>query len=434
LTNAKKPLPVDRIIVEALIHFDRDAPSTDEEVAKLRAESNKRYSSSEGTVCGADPSVSQANTNLPPERIGKAKILDNNYNRKVIGREEALQIELARTLDSSDQTSPSRLTISPHRNDATRPGTGYSGSFHDGIPETLQQLPKGLKRSDPDVSRILNQSHERQKGVKGVMNRTLSVVGLGPKDKRLAEFIHERDIRFLVDNGSSMQEYWDDSITLLEVLFAKVQNLDKDGVDLGFTRSFPEPIKGIKQWPNIERAMEGADPRKVTEEMPTDMCHHLGEIFHDYLVSVKQKKTPKRMTLIIITDGKWAGSEEDTNVEKKIVDFMKLLPERVEGAKMVDRWFTIQFISIGLDPRGYAKMQALDDNLKKRYEIPDVVDHEPVESKNFDKMLIGSISTTEDNTMSELTSPKSEAFSEGTASFSRSRSTSQISNQNRHPP
>ncbi|KAI0379192.1 hypothetical protein F5Y04DRAFT_259958 [Hypomontagnella monticulosa] len=200
------------------------------------------------------------------------------------------------------------------------------------------------------------------------------------RDNYLKNFLVNRDIMFLVDNDTAMYPYWDSMTTVLETLVAKVDSLDKNGLDLEFTVGDDYKTynaRGNKLLPKFEAAKQEALSRRYHIE--TDMAKNLNRIFDKYLLD-----TRREMTLIVLTDGDWRGTLESRDVERAIADFLKkpALTQRLQK-----RWFTIQFIAFGPDVPDILKH--LDDDIGKEYHIPDVVDVEHVSGDVY-KMILGS--------------------------------------------
>ncbi|KAI0128203.1 hypothetical protein F4776DRAFT_199282 [Hypoxylon sp. NC0597] len=216
-------------------------------------------------------------------------------------------------------------------------------------------------------------------------------------DDYLKNFLVGRDIMFLVDNDTSMNQFWELMTVVLEVLVPNVEAFDKDGLDLEFTIGKGHNVSktsGSKLMTKFKAAKQEALSRKHLFE--TDMTGTLTRIFDKYL-----RGTMGETTLIILTNGVWGGTLDVTSVEKAIANFLKK-PGLVE--KLAERWFTIQFISFGNETSGI--LTHLDDEIGKKYSIPDVIDTEPVSGRVY-KMILGSIVDTWDKSPSpiSLTTP-----------------------------
>ncbi|KAI0868367.1 hypothetical protein GGS24DRAFT_513523 [Hypoxylon argillaceum] len=193
------------------------------------------------------------------------------------------------------------------------------------------------------------------------------------EDPYLSNFIKDRDIKFIVDNGTSMRERFDHAKETLLVLAEKVAALDEDGVDLLFT--FADKKLGCENerdpWMKFNKAMTRASERILTDPqrpLDTDMARTLGEIFQKYEKSGTEYE---------------GGSIQPNEVEQKIAQFFRR-PKRT--GNLEDRPFTIQFVSFG--DSATDRFNALDDDMQRNYGIPDVIDHEPC-TGDPNKMILG---------------------------------------------
>ena len=187
--------------------------------------------------------------------------------------------------------------------------------------------------------------------------------------------------KFVVDNAETMKEFWDETQFLLETLVMKCKGIDKNGMDLMFTTG-NVMVENSDNVTRFSEAMENenAMPRK---DRRTNMSSVLGSIFMDYLNELDDLKEPKGkrkpglfrlkskekrvkdVTLLVLTDGIWAGNPRyphKDEVDNAIVSFVKELQRRTGSVK--PRGFSISFIQLGEDPNATAHLQHLDDDLK----------------------------------------------------------------------
>ena len=165
-----------------------------------------------------------------------------------------------------------------------------------------------------------------------------------------------------------MTRHWPIATYTAETLAMKVANLDEDGVDYVFTSGGQKnDIKTAKRsnaGQTIRKAMTDADPEAFLEagmQPLTDMGNTLHAVFNHYM----QEGKMKTITLLVFTDGVWRDTE-DKVVETKIKEFAGKFQKR---ANTSEGRFSIQFISFGRDAKGIARLQYLDDDLGKDYEI-----------------------------------------------------------------
>jgi hypothetical protein len=97
----------------------------------------------------------------------------------------------------------------------------------------------------------------------------------------------------------------------------------------------------------------------------TDMSQVLKKEFDEYR-SRSEPTHPNPKTLLVITDGIWSDMEDDTKVDDLLVKFITEI--KMRWPAIPDRHFTIQFIRIGNDEKAIARLNRLDDDLKKVYE------------------------------------------------------------------
>jgi len=257
----------------------------------------------------------------------------------------------------------------------------------------LERLPRKRQPDKPEnvwQARGSLRRQEKEAQLFGVRTR----VGA---DKKLLEYYHDRDIvswewaslkfwphvlrfiqKYVVDNAETMQEFWDETKFLLETLVMKCKGIDKNGMDLMFTAG-NVMVENSDNVNKFSEAMENeyAIPRKHRK---TNMSSVLGCIFRDYLNELDNLKEPKGkkkqglfrskskekrvkdVTLLVLTDGIWAGNPRRDEVDNTIINFVKELQRRTGSVN--PRGFSISFIQLGEDPNATAHLQHLDDDLK----------------------------------------------------------------------
>ena len=162
-----------------------------------------------------------------------------------------------------------------------------------------------------------------------------------------------------------MKPHWFRAKYLLETLVLKAAGQDDNGMDLSFTLGEDKlENKGAdsSQW---GKKMQNARP---TVNSHTNMSTSLGDILHQYLKEARQAKgygsiNHKRLTLIVLTDGIWAGNVSNREaVDDLIVRFVKEL-EKITGDLRV-RPVSIEFVQFGDDPEATYHLRRLDNDLK----------------------------------------------------------------------
>lgn len=162
-----------------------------------------------------------------------------------------------------------------------------------------------------------------------------------------------------------MRKFWYQAIYLLETLVMKAAGQDDNGMDLSFTAG-PVRVDNKKSKSDFTKAMR--DPKAVpAADMHTDMRKSLGDIFANYLGKLKNRNRShyvevKDLTLIVLTDGVWAGVRNKDDVGQKIVSFMRELGGLIGDLR--DRPVSIEFIQFGKDADATYMLRRLDIDLK----------------------------------------------------------------------
>ena len=76
---------------------------------------------------------------------------------------------------------------------------------------------------------------------------------------------------------------------------------------------------------------------------------------------------PRKMTIIVLTDGKWKDMTNKLAVDNKIVGFcQRLRALRPNSLEEDERRLSIQFVQFGEDAQATHRLRRLDDQLKYR--------------------------------------------------------------------
>jgi hypothetical protein len=166
-----------------------------------------------------------------------------------------------------------------------------------------------------------------------------------------------------------MGPFWKVATYVLETLAMKLAPLDEDGLDLVFTigHEMPFNAKGKNASKEFRKQMDRAAPspmRDSSGEKRTNMAETLGRVFTNYTNQTKSK----RMTLLVLTDGRWRGTTKGNMVEDKIATFVK--NPFVQKYGMEDRRFSISFIQFGDDQDAFERLKWLDDQWSEAYNLP----------------------------------------------------------------
>jgi hypothetical protein len=142
----------------------------------------------------------------------------------------------------------------------------------------------------------------------------------------------------------------------------KAKGQDKNGMDLYFTIGSVNVKKCDRKGPFSE-AMKMARPQ---DKMHTDIRTRLGIIFDGYCreakINTTANKNARNLTIIILTDGIWAGTADKDEVRRKIVNFIDSL-NNVVGTHG-NRPVSIEFVQFGDDPEATDRLRSLDNDLK----------------------------------------------------------------------
>ncbi|OCT51221.1 hypothetical protein CLCR_07949 [Cladophialophora carrionii] len=231
-------------------------------------------------------------------------------------------------------------------------------------------------------------------------------------DPELRHYFEDRDILFLVDNGASMAEHWEHVKIKLGQLVKYAGNIDKDGMELKFTVSSTK-FKATNKVLSFEKELDN-EKHTPGQRAETNMSVVLGSILSKYLETVapSKKSMPRKMTIIVLTDGKWKDMKNSLAVDDKIVEFSehlrKLRPNTLEED---ERRLSIQFVQFGNDAQATHRLRRLDDHLQFRG-VPDIVDHKRADAEPFD-ILAGSVSPAADGFATDEVSPEMSTSPEG---------------------
>ena len=167
-----------------------------------------------------------------------------------------------------------------------------------------------------------------------------------------------------------MLEHWDEATTVLSTLMYMVKGIDKDGIDLWFTTG-PVQLRNCTKSKQLVEGMKerGAMPRRG---LHTDMNRSLGVILSSYLQQMKNKtksttlkEIERGFTLIVLTDGTWAGMRQEDAINRTISDFSERLRD-IQGHSLIQRPVSIEFIRFGNDARANDFLKRLDHGLKNQ--------------------------------------------------------------------
>jgi hypothetical protein len=196
---------------------------------------------------------------------------------------------------------------------------------------------------------------------------------------------------FVVDNGTTMVEYWPLLKFVAETLSKKVAGLDQSGIDLRFTIKGHEfdntNLVGDRGRRDFSRAIDRARPCQAISKdhfVATNMDQILRTIFNEWRTSSK-----RATTVIILTDGLWKGTIPWDAIDKTIVNFAKDELHK----KRNSRHFSIGFIRFG--NAGIKRLERLDNELCFQNGLEDIIDHCSWKA-SVNKMILGSLDSYQD--------------------------------------
>ncbi|KAG6356312.1 hypothetical protein INS49_015699 [Diaporthe citri] len=265
-----------------------------------------------------------------------------------------------------------------------------------------------------EVEAELEQQNKKSSGLIKSLNRIFipSSKLMKGRDEKLAKHFVNRDLVYLVDNASTMANFWKHATYLLRVMVWRSLKLDEDGMELVFTTGKPDlglkpKGKGHKQKPEgFVKKMDDARPDpdgRVTTNMKVSLEMILGKHMKD---NSDGDTLNRGLTILVLTDGLWAAND-DTHVDEYLANFIKTNNEtrgwdgNSPDVQTRRRPIGIQFVRFGHHPEAIRRLQRLDDELMHRVElfdkeIPDMVDTENADG-DFYKMFLGSMLEDMDN-------------------------------------
>ncbi|KAK0634030.1 kinase-like domain-containing protein [Immersiella caudata] len=340
--------------------------------------------------------ATEARTTTRPRFKSEAKLLETRI--KPTAQRSVHRKDLLKLINQS--TPPLPTILSPQTSSQSFPPSPSGLTTPIGLSDTYPlnpedftvfQMREELEAVKKDRSLGLFKAFkDRRKSARGAWERS---------DDLLLQYYKDRDIVFLVDNGSTMKNYWYEAKFVLEVLVWRVLGYDSDGIELFFTNPATKVWVGPSKKQSVDMfldAMQEARPSRFPTK--TTLRPGLSKIMSSH------NETQKARTVFILTDGRWEGMpfEEDTErwVKQNLCELAGKDPETLQspteesGRRWQDdfeesRSITFQFIAFGRSPLGKRRMKRLD-NLMKGEGLPDLIDMEPSTGDAY-KMLLGSV-------------------------------------------
>ncbi|KAF7349315.1 von willebrand factor [Mycena sanguinolenta] len=168
----------------------------------------------------------------------------------------------------------------------------------------------------------------------------------------------------IVDDSRSMKgELWEQAGKALQDLAAVASEYDVDGLEIHFFNS-NVVAKGIKTAEEVEDVFN-----KVTPTNSTPMGLKLHSLLEPYVAALKINSNLKHVNYIVITDGAPTDRPE-TEPEVVIVAAARELDSISAPLGQVG----IQFVQVGGNRAATRYLESLDNNLRTKHNIRDMVD------------------------------------------------------------
>uniref|UniRef100_L2FLM7 non-specific serine/threonine protein kinase n=1 Tax=Colletotrichum fructicola (strain Nara gc5) TaxID=1213859 RepID=L2FLM7_COLFN len=259
-----------------------------------------------------------------------------------------------------------------------------SVSVHHRSPVTAWMVRTELEKKGTKWSRSMRSFSSFLKpqpaSMKGKGATTLQLAEL---DAKLERAFKDRDIVYLIDNGSTMAPHWAEATHLIEVLVWRSLGYDDNGMEIYFTDADTDPTAKVKESPDqtvkeFLNAMRVAAPKSVkSSTVKTTIQPELERIINQYTRAKTSKMQPRKKTIIILTDGIWEGMNNEYTLDTYLMstlsslrdlhgDLAHIKPGQLPGQHDIEkiRPVTIQFVQFGQNQRATDRLRRLDDELK----------------------------------------------------------------------
>jgi len=205
-----------------------------------------------------------------------------------------------------------------------------------------------------------------------------------PQTRNPLEILSQFENVLIIDDSSSMGvNRWKQTGSTLIELIAAITQYDTSGVDIHF---FNSKVIGRKI-NNVADAAQLLAKVRISRGKP--IAIKLQELISIYLDRLESGENVKFVHYIVVTDGDLT-EDERLKLESVVAVAAKRLDLDSHPASQVG----IQFVQVGTDETAAGVLKDLDNELKNRYRIRDIVDTTRVElGKNLDlvKMLLGAL-------------------------------------------
>jgi hypothetical protein len=205
-------------------------------------------------------------------------------------------------------------------------------------------------------------------------------VEAGIKEDDLA-ILKDYDTVIILDDSGSMTPLWPQACRILGILAEVAAKYDKNGIDIHFLNE-SKAGEHLKSRHEVEHLFAGVSPSG-----PTPLGECLERVSHRLLKEIAKGNPCKKVNYLVITDGR-----PTDDAEGAIVHIAKRLDKA--GATLSQLGF--KFIQIGSNENARKFLEKLDNELKEKYSIRDMVDTEPYNGSELTaarlvKLLLGGI-------------------------------------------
>ncbi|PBK73158.1 hypothetical protein ARMSODRAFT_953639 [Armillaria solidipes] len=206
------------------------------------------------------------------------------------------------------------------------------------------------------------------------------------------EMLRKFDTVIVLDDSSSMLgPSWTEATEALSNLADMAGRYDDDGIDIYFLND-PKFGRNIKTDEQVRALLSSVSPKGVTP-----IGGRLDDLLGDYLHLLESKtyeelKHIKHRNYIVITDGQ--ATDDPATV-------IAAMAKRLDNGNFPQTQVGIQFIQIGKSSKAARYLRELDDDLRNKFNIRDMVDttehHGQLTGEYLIKALIGGINRRVDN-------------------------------------
>jgi len=205
-------------------------------------------------------------------------------------------------------------------------------------------------------------------------------VEAGIKEDDLA-ILKDYDTVIILDDSGSMIPLWTQACRALGILAEVAARYDTNGIDIHFLNHHRVGER-LKSQHEVEHLFAGVSPAG-----PTPLGECLERVSRRLLRDVDKGNSCKKANYLVITDGRPTDDAEDAIVH---------IAKRLDKAYAPLSQLGFQFIQIGSDENAKAFLEKLDNDLKEKHSIRDMVDTEPytgaeLTAPRLIKLLLGGI-------------------------------------------